>query len=146
MINCQSKCINRKAESKFEDSLKPLSKTLKQEERKEKCGIKTPRKENRETTLSRASTPLARPCSVARSCHPARLGRATFLAGWSCWCSSARPCLHARPCLRPFCALSLLNGGPFCAFMVGWSCWCSGTLLLNSPKMLSLLMKPEGSP
>ena len=55
----------------------------------------------------------ARPCQVAWSCHPARPGRATSLAGWSCWVLGARPCA-----LLPFRVLSRF--APFC------SSGCSG--------------------
>ena len=58
--------------------------------------------------ITPAAPPMAPPCHVARSCHPARPGRATLLAGLvelGRWRTAM--CLDARPCLRPFARFAL---------------------------------------
>jgi len=99
-----------KAKSKFEDSLKPLSKTLKQEEKqgKKTRNERSPRNKNHENYLTLAAPPLARPCLDAWSCHPARPGRANFLADL-CWWLVGRTavCLNERSCLACFVLVAL---------------------------------------
>ena len=53
--------------------------------------------QKRETARTSPRHDLAWPCQVARSCHPARPGRATLLAGL-CWVASW---VHG-PCLACF--------------------------------------------
>jgi len=83
-------------------------------------------KENREAIITRGAPPWH--SQTVPLCWPA--GHA--------WCVGARPCA-----LTPVRAFACLHVFPYS--------WCPGlprtsTLLLNPPKMLSLLIKPEGAP
>jgi len=118
---------------------KPLSKTLQQEERKEK--VRTEKK-TPEKNIAKPLYPVpAHPWHGRAQWHgcATQYGQAVplFWPAWSCWFVGTRSgaLMHARslPVLRVL------------------SCsWCAGlprtsTLLLNPPKMLFLLPKPEGS-
>jgi len=114
--------MNSKPNLKFEDSLKPLSKTLKQEEKQGKiCGMERSPKEKNCEHINPGQRPhgtvvppgTASPCQIA-----GRLVVRGVLA-------------HDR---AP-CALFLMPGLPR-----------TSALLLNPPKMLSLLVKLEGFP
>ena len=107
-------------------TLKMLSKRsrrgpLKVKQRRIKKGEKpNPRHNNLARPCQAMPRGTAKECQVARSCHPARPGRATFLAGWPCWVLGARSVRPVSARVLPRFARVLPCFPPFC------SPWCLG--------------------
>ena len=146
IFNPKSK--NSKSNLVFFRTLSSLSLTLKAraKTRKKRRNEKSPPKQKPQENLNAAGH------QVARSCHMARPDRATWHGRATrhgqtvpyCWPASRARCVGARPC-----ALTPVRS--FACLCVSPCFWCpelhrTSTLLLNPPKMLSLLIKPEGSP